>query len=175
MAALSRELLHAMPLPYTQLLLLVGLAWVAFVYITRYKKYRKVRQLGLTAPVMKAYLPLNLDLPVRACMYFLRNRAMDAWLDEWKKLGALQTLNYTMELRMLVDMRVVLTADPENIKAMLTQQFSDYGKGEWSMCAIPQHDNHELQFDCSGLLPIIVQPSLTSAQTNLHLRPSIPR
>lgn len=55
---------------------------------------------------------------------------MDAWLDEFLKLGAADNHNYTMELRLLSDIRVIMTADPENIKAVLTTQFSDYGKGE---------------------------------------------
>jgi cytochrome P450 len=37
--------------------------------------------------------------------------------------------NYTVEGRLL-GRRIVFTADPENIKAILATQFSDYGKGE---------------------------------------------
>ena len=37
--------------------------------------------------------------------------------------------SYTVEARTL-GLRTILTADPENIKAILATQFSDYGKGE---------------------------------------------
>ncbi|KAJ9657054.1 hypothetical protein H2198_004546 [Neophaeococcomyces mojaviensis] len=118
------------PVTYTHLFLVVVVLFVASVYIQRYAAERKIRRLGLTAPIIPTYLPWGLDMPIKACNYFLRNRAMDAWLDEWKKLGALETLNYTMELRILTDIRVIMTADPENIKAILTSQFQDYGKGQ---------------------------------------------
>lgn len=130
MAVLSRDLLKEIPLTWTQLLLIAFGSFVAWVYTKRVLQWRRISRLGLTAPVIKTYAPLGLDMPVKACMYFMKNRAMDAWLDEWKKLGAPKTLNYTMELRLLADVRVIMTADPENIKAILTQQFSDYGKGE---------------------------------------------
>lgn len=37
---------------------------------------------------------------------------------------------YTIESTLGGDKRVIFTADPENIKAILTTQFEDYGKGE---------------------------------------------
>jgi cytochrome P450 len=37
---------------------------------------------------------------------------------------------YTVESTIGGDKRVIFTADPENIKAILTTQFEDYGKGE---------------------------------------------
>jgi cytochrome P450 len=37
---------------------------------------------------------------------------------------------YTVESTLGGDKRVIFTADPENIKAILTTQFEDYGKGE---------------------------------------------
>lgn len=131
--AVLTETLHNLDIPLsrgTQLFLLACTVFLANVYIQRYRQARQIRRLGLTAPIIKTYLPWGLEMPIKACWYFLNNRAMDAWLDEFKKLGALKTLNYTMELRILTDIRVIMTADPENVKAILTQQFSDYGKGE---------------------------------------------
>jgi cytochrome P450 len=36
----------------------------------------------------------------------------------------------TTEIRSLVSNRIIFTVDPENIKALLTGQFNDFGKGE---------------------------------------------
>lgn len=129
MAVLSPDLLRSAPLKYTQLLLIICVGLVVYTYTVRFIKARKIRRLGLEAPVIRGLVPWHLDFPIRASMHFLKNRAMDSWLDEFKKLGAEKTLNYTIELRLMADIRVIMTADCENIKAILTQQFSDYGKG----------------------------------------------
>lgn len=129
MAILNHGLLETMPLTYFQLFLLLCALFVASVYIRRHLKERKIRCLGLTAPIVPTYLPWGIDMPIKAVRKFVTIRALDAWLDEFKKLKAPETLNYTMELRIFTSIRVIMTADPENIKAILTQQFSDYGKG----------------------------------------------
>ena len=129
MAILNTSHLKTMPLTYPQLALALISLFVLSVYTRRYLKERKIRALGLTAPVIRTYLPWGIDMPIKAVRYFVANRAMDAWLDEYKKLGAPATGNWTMELRILTSIRILMTSDPENIKAILTQQFSDYGKG----------------------------------------------
>ena len=43
--------------------------------------------------------------------------------------GAKAKGSYTCELNILEDVVPIMTADPENIKAVLTTQFQDYGKG----------------------------------------------
>lgn len=118
------------PVNFSQLLVIILILLVTYTYTVRYIKQRQIRRLGLDAPIIRTYLPWGLDFPVKAVRYFINNRAMNAWLDEWTKLGADKNLNYTMELRIMADIRVIMTADPENIKAILTTQFSDYGKGE---------------------------------------------
>ncbi|KAK5949129.1 hypothetical protein OHC33_009870 [Knufia fluminis] len=130
MAILDPSHLKTMPLTYPQLALLLLTLFIASVYTRRHLQERRIRALGLTAPIIRTYLPWGLDMPIKAVRYFVANRAMDAWLDEFKKNGALESLNYTMELRILTSLRVIMTADPQNIKAILTQQFGDYGKGE---------------------------------------------
>lgn len=129
MAILNPQYIKSMPLTYPHLALLLFILFLASVYTRRLIRYHKIRRLGLTAPIIRTYLPFGLDMPIKAIRYFVTNRAMDAWLDEFKKLGAPESLNYNMELRILANVRVIMTADPENIKAILTQQFSDYGKG----------------------------------------------
>lgn len=117
-------------LSYKHVLLIAFVCFVVHVYVRRYVQARSIRRLGSTAPIIKTYAPFGMDFPFKACWYFLKNRAMEGWVDEFNKAGALETHNYTLEIRMFADIRVIMTADPENIKALLTQQFSDYGKGE---------------------------------------------
>lgn len=50
-------------------------------------------------------------------------------LEQWRETYFPGTTNYTAEARIL-NQRIVFTADPDNIKAILALQFSDYGKGE---------------------------------------------
>ncbi|KAK5080963.1 hypothetical protein LTR05_008280 [Lithohypha guttulata] len=130
MAILNHSLMTSFRPTITQTFIFLLLVLVIFTYTRRIILHRRISRLGLTAPIIPTYLPWSLEMPIKACRYFLRNRAMNAWLDEWIKLGAEKSLNYTMELRLLADIRVIMTADPENIKAVLTTQFADYGKGE---------------------------------------------
>lgn len=48
----------------------------------------------------------------------------------FRDTGSVDTGAYTCELHILASERVIFTSDPENIKAILTTQFQDYGKGE---------------------------------------------
>lgn len=127
MAILSTTSLPNLTLPH--FLLCFTILFIAQVYTRRFITAHRIARLGHTAPIIQTYLPWSLEFPIKAIRYFTHNRAMNAWLDEWEKLGAPKTLNYTMELRLLTSIRVIMTADPENIKALLTTQFSDYGKG----------------------------------------------
>ena len=50
-------------------------------------------------------------------------------IDMWRSLLAYGTNNETVEFS-VGGQRMVFTADPENIRALLATQFGDYGKGE---------------------------------------------
>ena len=50
-------------------------------------------------------------------------------LESWRDNHFKAVNSWTSETRIL-NMRVVFTADPENIKALLATQFGDYGKGK---------------------------------------------
>ena len=52
------------------------------------------------------------------------------WTWMFNHTGCAIRSSYTAEVRIMQNVRVVFTADPENIKAILTTQFADYGKGE---------------------------------------------
>lgn len=58
-------------------------------------------------------------------------------LDFWRqtmvktqKAYKLPQLPFTAEINQLISNRLIFTIDPENIKALLTGQFNDFGKGE---------------------------------------------
>jgi hypothetical protein len=55
----------------------------------------------------------------------LTNRNYELWINMFAKWAPTQ---WTLEAG--VGERVVLTAEPENIKAILATQFKDFGKGE---------------------------------------------
>ncbi|PSK46543.1 hypothetical protein B9Z65_5511 [Elsinoe australis] len=89
---------------------------------------RKVRKLSGHAPFVPDWSPLGLGFTYRAIRANLTNRNYEFWLSDVFK-NANPNRPYTAELRVL-GQRSVLTADEENIKAILATQFSDYGKGE---------------------------------------------
>lgn len=59
-----------------------------------------------------------------------KHQALEFWEEFFESTGGAAKLSYTAELRLLASVRVIFTADVENIKAILTTQFSDYGKTE---------------------------------------------
>lgn len=68
---------------------------------------------------------LGLDMIIKGYRAARRFENLECWRDEF--FGKVNAT--TVEARVL-DSRVVLTIDPENLKAVLATQFSDYGKGE---------------------------------------------
>jgi cytochrome P450 len=69
-------------------------------------------------------LGLGLDIIIRQVEATIKYKNLESFLEMLKP-----STNYNVEGRML-GRRIVLTADPENIKAILATQFADYGKGE---------------------------------------------
>jgi hypothetical protein len=86
----------------------------------------RIRKLGARAPVRKTYVPMGLDMAFEVVSYALKDKSYEMWIrmfDKWAGPG-----RYTIEAG--IGERVILTAEPENIKAILATQFKDYGKGE---------------------------------------------
>ncbi|KAF2747084.1 cytochrome P450 52A11 [Sporormia fimetaria CBS 119925] len=86
---------------------------------------RKVRRLGSRAPIRTTYLPYGLDLLYHVLRHALRDENLEMWRGMMAKYGK---GGYTVEAGS--GERVILTAEPENIKAILASQFKQYGKGE---------------------------------------------
>ncbi|KAH8814950.1 cytochrome P450 [Xylogone sp. PMI_703] len=85
---------------------------------------RKIRVLGGHAPRIRTYLPYELDLVMKVVKSTMIHKNLEAWQSFFK-----QHNSYTVEASP-IGLRTILTADPENIKAILATQFTDYGKGK---------------------------------------------
>lgn len=104
---------------------------VLFLYLGyRYAQWflldARIRKLGARAPVRKSYAPWGIDMAYEVVRAAMNDRSYELWVSmfhKWSGPG-----RYTIEAG--VGERVILTAEPENIKAILATQFKDYGKGE---------------------------------------------
>ncbi|PUU76570.1 cytochrome P450 [Tuber borchii] len=67
---------------------------------------------------------LGLDEIKRGLVAAKANKDMELWQNRFKIAG-----RHTVETT-VINVRVILTEDPENIRAVLASQFHDYGKGE---------------------------------------------
>jgi hypothetical protein len=88
----------------------------------------------------------GLDFPVHSTIAIVKNQALEFWDWIFDHTGTSANGNgsYTAELLLLEDVRIVFTADPENIKAILTTQFQDFGKGESSEAVVDQFRTMQL-------------------------------
>ncbi|KAK2610967.1 hypothetical protein N8I77_004352 [Diaporthe amygdali] len=105
--------------------------YVVYACIQRlYEEYR-VDQLGPRALKISHKLPWALDFIYAAIQATIHHKNLENWQEFFTKAGAGSSGNsaYTVEVHALVR-RVVFTADPENIKAILATQFGEFGKGE---------------------------------------------
>ncbi|KAI3342751.1 cytochrome P450 [Ustulina deusta] len=84
----------------------------------------RLRRLGARAPKAVSRFPFGLDIVSKQIEATMKYKNMEAFLEIMKP-----SPNYNAEARLL-GRRIIFTADPENIKAILATQFSDYGKGE---------------------------------------------
>jgi cytochrome P450 len=102
-------------------------AYVIYVAAGNFGRVRRIRALGGRAPVQRSYV-LGLDLLYDAMRAYGANDALSFWLNAFKRNGH-PSNPWTVEFGGTSE-RLVLTADPENIKAILATQFDDFGKGE---------------------------------------------
>ncbi|KAJ0168554.1 Cytochrome P450 52A13 [Colletotrichum tanaceti] len=100
-------------------------AWWLWVAVKRFDETTRLRRLapGVRGQSLNARLPGGIDFIFKAVRGAMKHKNVEFWED---MLSAVK--GWTGEKRVL-GMRIVFTADPENIKAILATQFSDYGKG----------------------------------------------
>lgn len=103
-----------------------------FVLIARYllsaiQKDRKIRSLGGKAPRIRSWAPGGVDFILGVIASAKNNKTLVYWQTFMKRDGN-PNRPHTAEIH-IVGQRLILTADEENIKAILATQFADYGKG----------------------------------------------
>ncbi|ODA76588.1 hypothetical protein RJ55_07858 [Drechmeria coniospora] len=104
-------------------ILFVGLLlWTA---ACRLDEHRRIKRLGNYGVTLTSYLPWGLDFLARGVRATMRQENLELWREVFFAKAGI----WTSESR-VVGQRIVFTADPENIKAMLATQFADFGKGE---------------------------------------------
>lgn len=76
-------------------------------------------------PQIRTFLPLGIDYIRRGIIYSAQNKSLVFWEELFRKYHPFQTL----EVR-LGPQTVIVSRDPQVVKALLTTQFGDFGKGE---------------------------------------------
>ncbi|RDA82616.1 hypothetical protein CP532_4452 [Ophiocordyceps camponoti-leonardi (nom. inval.)] len=117
----ERVLQHVSP---TSLALsLLGLLIIRLILV-RLDENRRIKRLGNYGTSIPTYAPFGLGIIVRGVSALRRHRLLEHWRDDYFGSGI-----WTVETRVL-GKRTLFTADPDNIKAILSSQFGDFGKGE---------------------------------------------
>lgn len=118
--------LDTMHLSMPQLVGALAALYISYTVARKFYINAKINKMGARAPVRKSYLPWHIDIIWEAVQSALDDKIYEMWTDMFNK--ECPTGRYTVELG-VVD-RLIMTAEPENIKAILATQFKDYGKGE---------------------------------------------
>ncbi|KAF1919381.1 cytochrome P450 52A11 [Ampelomyces quisqualis] len=113
-------------IPLSYILLGATVLYIAYGALATFRKNARINQLGARAPIRKSYLPWGLDLAYDIIANALQDEVYEMWVGMFAKFAG--PGRYTVEASL--GERMILTADPENIKAILATQFKDYGKGE---------------------------------------------
>jgi hypothetical protein len=87
---------------------------------------RLIHDLGGRAAKRTSKLPFSLDLIYQGAKHSAQHRDLDNWHSNFEY--GHPNNPYTVETYIGGD-RIIFTAGPENIKAILATQFGDYGKG----------------------------------------------
>ncbi|KXG47998.1 Cytochrome P450 [Penicillium griseofulvum] len=103
--------------------------FVTFCVFRKFQASAQIARLGVRAPKIKFRLPYALDFIFQGYQANKEYKDLEFWDTQILHAGGLTNVK-TAELDAGISTRMILTKDPENIKAVLTGQFADYGKGE---------------------------------------------
>jgi hypothetical protein len=120
-----RELTH-LSLAYG--IIAVASLWYFRLLIAAVSSEVKLARLGARAHSIRTWTPFNLGFIYDAVCHMLRHRNHEFWWANFEKASKGGPSRWTIETITLGE-RVVLTADEENMKAILATQFGSYGKG----------------------------------------------
>jgi hypothetical protein len=109
----------------SQIVCAVLVLFIAYRISSKLYVDARLRKLGARAPVRRSYYPLSADVVYEVISHVLADRLYEMWLKMFAKWAPTQ---WTMEAG--IGERVIVTAEPENIKAILANQFKEFGKGE---------------------------------------------
>jgi hypothetical protein len=119
------EILHGVPWIRVGFGLFV--VYILYGYYTSHLEEQRIQKLAGRAAKRKGRLPFSLDLLFENLQAASRHEILEWWQALFDNYGNPNN-PYTIEAGD-GPRRVILTADPENIKAILATQFQDYGKG----------------------------------------------
>lgn len=120
-----------LPQYLTYALLLLSTVWIVNLNVTHFDRERRISALGARAPRIRIGGPGNCGFIILAIYHFVKHRAHDFWINNFKTAGSKigKDNAWTFE-SITMGERLILTADEENVKAILATQFQDFGKGE---------------------------------------------
>ncbi|KAK6068712.1 cytochrome p450 52a11 [Seiridium cupressi] len=107
------------------ILVFISVSWIIYRIISNVDQRKRLSRLpGAPAPKITSKWPWALDIVMRQVDATINHKNLDSWYSLMKDLPG------TTAEATVVGRRLVFTSDPENIKAILAAQFTDYGKGE---------------------------------------------
>ncbi|KAH8880686.1 cytochrome P450 [Thozetella sp. PMI_491] len=99
-------------------------AWILASFTRVFWEDMRLRSMGPRANKISSKLPYGVDIIRRLVRATMTHKNLEAWRWVFEQAGG-----WTGEMRVM-NTRLLFTADPENIKALLATQFGDFGKGE---------------------------------------------
>ncbi|GAB7360939.1 hypothetical protein MBLNU230_g0923t1 [Neophaeotheca triangularis] len=108
-------------------LLALSSLWYAKTLIVALWTEDRISRLGAHAPSRWSWTPWNIGMLLAAVKHVRAHSNLAFWQDMFARYGR-GARGYTVEA-VTAGERVILTADEDNIKAILATQFADFGKG----------------------------------------------
>lgn len=90
----------------------------------------RIQALGGRAPQFGGSLPFGLSFLLGFRNAVIADETLKFWSDTFVRVCGLRSAPYTVETTTAGGLRIIMTADQENIKAILATQFEDFGKGK---------------------------------------------
>ncbi|KAK6606379.1 cytochrome P450 52A5 [Botrytis cinerea] len=112
-------------IPIKALIIPFVVIFVLFKVTQFVQRELKIKSLGGHTRRAKTWIPFDLDLIARSVNYGMHDKNLEAWMAFF---SGYKDVRYTVEANP-GGQRTLFTAEPENIKAILATQFTDYGKG----------------------------------------------